>query len=47
MDYFTKWIEAEPLANIKDLDAKRFLLEKYCHSVWNSSYPHLGQWSSI
>lgn len=25
-DYFTKWIEAEPLANIRDQDEKRFLL---------------------
>ena len=24
-DYFTKWVEAEPLANIKDVDAKRFI----------------------
>ena len=24
-DYFTKWIEVEPLANIKDADAKRFV----------------------
>ncbi|XP_030922855.1 uncharacterized protein K02A2.6-like [Quercus lobata] len=24
MDYFTKWVEAEPLANIRDLDAKKF-----------------------
>ena len=24
-DYFTKWIEAKPLANIKDMDAKRFV----------------------
>ncbi|XP_075633336.1 uncharacterized protein LOC142605782 [Castanea sativa] len=24
MDYFTKWVEAEPLANIRDIDAKRF-----------------------
>jgi hypothetical protein len=23
-DYFTKWIEAEPLSNIRDVDAKRF-----------------------
>ena len=23
-DYFTKWVEAEPLANIRDVDAKRF-----------------------
>ena len=24
-DYFTKWVDAEPLANIKDVDSKRFL----------------------
>ena len=24
IDYFTNWVEAEPLANIKDVDAKRF-----------------------
>ena len=24
-DYFTKWIEAEPLANIRDMDAKRYV----------------------
>ena len=24
IDYFTKWVEAEPLANIRDVDAKRF-----------------------
>ena len=24
-DYFTKWIEAEPLSHIRDVDAKRFL----------------------
>ena len=23
-DYFTKWVEAEPLANIRDVDVKRF-----------------------
>ena len=25
IDYFTKWVEAEPLTNIKDVDAKRFV----------------------
>ena len=25
IDYLTKWVEAEPLANIKDVDAKRFV----------------------
>ena len=24
MDYFTKWIEAEALVNIRDVDAKKF-----------------------
>ena len=24
-NYFTKWVEAEPLANIKDVDVKRFI----------------------
>ena len=25
MDYFTKWVEAEPLANIRDVETKRFV----------------------
>ena len=25
IDYFTKWVETEPLANIRDVDAKRFV----------------------
>ena len=28
-DYFTKWVEAKPLANIRDVDKKRF--------VWKSN----------
>ena len=24
-DYFTKWVKTEPLANIRDVDAKRFI----------------------
>ena len=24
-NYFTKWVEAEPLSNIRDLDAKKFV----------------------
>jgi len=27
-DYFTKWVETEPLANIRDVDAKRFVWKK-------------------
>ena len=25
MDYFTKWVEAEAVANIRDVDAKKFI----------------------
>ena len=25
MDYFTKWVEAEPLSNNRDVDAKKFV----------------------
>ena len=25
MDYFTQWVEIEPLANIRDIDVKRFI----------------------
>ena len=24
-DYFNKWVEVEPLANIRDMDARRFI----------------------
>ena len=33
-DYLTKWVEAEPLANIRDVDAKRF--------VWKSIVTRFG-----
>ena len=33
-DYFTKWIEAEPLSNIRDLDAKKF--------VWKNIFTRFG-----
>ena len=33
IDYFTEWVEAKPLSNIRDLDAKKFV-EKHCYSVW-------------
>jgi len=25
IDYFTKWVEAKPLSNIKDVEAKEFV----------------------
>ena len=33
-DYFTKWVKAKPLANIKDVDAKKFL--------WKNIVTHFG-----
>ena len=33
-DYFTKWVEAEPLANIRDVDVKRF--------IWKSIITRFG-----
>ena len=33
-DYFTKWVKTEPLANIRDVDAKKFL--------WKNIVPRFG-----
>ena len=30
INYFTKWVKAEPLSNIRDVDAKKVHLEEYC-----------------
>ena len=37
-DYFTKWVETEPLANIRDVDAKKFLWKNIvtCFGVPNT-----------
>ena len=35
--YFTKWVEAEPLANIRDVDAKKF--------VWKTLSPDSGSFT--
>ena len=37
-DYFTKWVEAEPLANIRDVDVKRFIWENI---VTRFGVPHV------
>ena len=31
IDYFTKWVKAEPLANIRDVDVKKFIWRKLLH----------------
>ena len=37
-DYFTKWVEAEPLANIRDVDAKKFIWKNI---VTRFGVPHM------
>jgi hypothetical protein len=41
-NYFTKWIEAEPLSNIRDIDAKRFVLEKRYYTIRGALGSHIG-----
>ena len=33
-NYFTKWVEAEPLANIRDVDVKRFIWKNIVTRFW-------------
>ena len=37
-DYFTKWVEAKPLVNIRDVDAKMFMWENI---VTRFEIPHI------
>ena len=37
-DYFTKWVEAKPLANITDMDVKRFVWKNF---VTRFGVPHV------
>ena len=37
-DYFTKWVEAKPLANITDVDVKRFVWKNF---VTRFGVPHV------
>ena len=34
MDYFTKWVEVEPLENIRDVDVKRFVWKNIFTRFW-------------
>ena len=39
-DYFTKWVEAEPLANISDVDAKNFIWKNIITNRYSTpAYP--------
>ena len=42
-DYFTKWVEVEPLANIRDVDAKRFIWKNI---VTRFGVPHALIWDN-
>ena len=45
INYFTKWVEAEPLSNIRDLDAKNFV-GKNIVTLFGMKGPNIGigQW---
>ena len=47
IDYFTKWVEAEPFGEYPRCGCKEVSLEEHCHSLQNTSYPYFGQWTSI
>ena len=34
VDYFAKWEEAEVLANIRDVDMKKFVWKKHSNEIW-------------
>ena len=38
IDYFTKWVEAEPLSNIRDVNIKRFVWKNI---VTRFGIPHI------
>ena len=44
MDYFIKWAEAETLANIRDVDVKKFVLRNIVtiFGCWTPSYLLMG-----
>ena len=46
IDYFTKWVEAEPLVN-HTTECKEFRLEKYCVQVWGALSANVRQWTTI
>ena len=36
VDYFAKWEEAEVLANIRDVDMKKFAWKKHSNEIWGA-----------
>ncbi|GFS40630.1 hypothetical protein Acr_00g0069590 [Actinidia rufa] len=47
IDYFTKWIEVEPLTKINKKEYKEVHMERHHLPIWNSQGSHLGQCQTI
>ncbi|RVW20496.1 hypothetical protein CK203_115052 [Vitis vinifera] len=46
-DYFSKWVEAEAYANIKDKDVTKFVWKKHHLPLWDPSSNHSRQWPTV
>ena len=46
-DYFTKWVEAEALANIRDVNVKKFIWKNIVTRFGVPPHPYLEQRPSI
>ena len=47
IDYFTKWVEAEPLAKNFRKECQGFRLEGRHLSIWDPKSPDFRQWEAI
>jgi hypothetical protein len=47
VEYFSKWIEAKPLATITSVTVQKFFLAKYCVSLRSAKGYQRGQWNTI
>ena len=46
-EYFTKWIEAEPVAQITAHKVQHFVLEEHCVSLWRAQAAGIRQWNPV
>jgi hypothetical protein len=47
VEYFSKWIEAKPLATITSVTVQKILLTKYCLSLRHAEGYNYGQWNTV
>ena len=47
VDYFTKWVEAEPLTSISEKAVRRFFLQEYHLPIWNTSVSGFRQRKTV